>query len=238
MPAAPSHLAAIEAVAERSAPRFPVVQAMHFSLEAECPAPLEYRRVTSKNQKQFTNIAVWAPEPAPTTFGEPGDLWVNIKTFNMFVCQEDHAWVDVPEDEDHAFASIHPIFPDLALTFNGMTIQWFRKTTRNKARRDLRDLMPSLPPQSTVLSTFWRKIESHISTTPPSKDPAVYHSSPPSNILQHSKYRQLFPNPMEFMKLVSDTSSSQSEATPGGGDSQFQVDLGEFEGQIRCPLCA
>ena len=234
MPAAPTHLAAIEAVAERSDPLFTVIQAVHFTLKAECPTALEYRCVNdNKHEQAFTNIAVWASESAPTTFGEPGDLWVDVRTFKMSVCREDHVWADDPADGDHIFATIHPIFPDLALTFNITSIQWYRKTARNSARRELRALLPCSPPQPVVLAACCCSIQSHLSCTPSAQDPNVYTPPPPSNRLQISKPYQLFRSPAEFRNILPPLASSSSptevEETFGNRDTELRADCGGLE---------
>ena len=141
--------------------------------------------------------------------------------------------MDAPVDGDHVFASSHPVFPDLALTFNMTSIQWYRKTVRNKARRDLRGLMASLPEQAVILAACWRRIESHLSGIPPPQDPRVYHSPPPSNSFPLSKQYQLFRSPTEFLKLLSPAASpsppTQVEATSDDGDIELRIDSGEFE---------
>ncbi|KAI0731436.1 hypothetical protein C8Q76DRAFT_793500 [Earliella scabrosa] len=218
----PAHVQAIIDATGRSAfPGTPVVlQAIWFPLQGTSPALLAYRVVTKLQSRYFTNVIVWAPDPPIHGFGEPGDLWVNHQALKIAICRMDYTWADISQDRDQIFARAHPMFPDLGLAFNGTSIQWYRKSARNKVRRDVRNLVTNELQQAGILATFWRKIAEYIYNTPSSEDPDVFCAPPPSIVHQA---KQLFESTEDFLRLLPASTTGLScmtlQAVPANGAS-------------------
>ncbi|KAI0709347.1 hypothetical protein C8Q76DRAFT_799359 [Earliella scabrosa] len=229
MSAVSGHVQVVDA-AGCSVPATPaVLQAVWFPLQAECPAALMYRVFAKAQSRHFTNVIVWAPVPPLDGFGEPGDLWVNHRALKIAICRIDYRWADIAQDREHMFACAHPMFPDLGLAFNGTSIQWYRKSARNKVRKDMRNLVHNELPQADILVAFWRGIAAYISSTPSSQDPHVYCITP-SPTWKVQQVKQVFETSGEFLKfLPASTAGSPAptlQAIPANEDFGLPAEVG------------
>lgn len=234
LPPATAHLTAIASnhELEDSPSTTTVIQAVSFALKNESSPSLSYRVVAKAQENRFTNLIVWSPGAPTSGFGEPGDLWVNNQASKISICLQDYTWSDVPEDEDHSFAAVHPIFRELGLAFNGTSLQWFRRSARNKVRKELRDRLVGSLSQADIISTLWRGLEAHMSITPSSQDPPVHHEPPASSELPH-KRRRVFDTIEDFIKLLRAVPTHSSSPIQAGNSANRDPGVLDAFGQSR-----